>query len=270
MTFGNIHASGARMGAIAKDATVCQADAHILDKTRMCKFYAKGRCKRGQACHFAHSEGELQAKPDLYKTQLCLDFARGGTCQLGPACSYAHGPQELRAPQVPKESDGAGSRRAHVAAAAQKGARVAEQQVEAVKAQIAELQAQLQAMQAATGATAGPKRVVGARPKQEDDDGELTCSAGSFSRQTTAEGPGWGDIPFSRMTSVDDDDAWRDLLGARAGSAAEGEEGEELLSFDVLVKNTFVTLVPHEAAQLRRASSAPPPARGSRRAVREQ
>jgi len=87
---------------------------HIFDKTRLCKFYAKRKCKRGQACTFAHSEGEVQAPPDFFRTQLCADFARSGTCEAGSDCKYAHAAEEIRRAKTSKSGSrgGQGARKA--------------------------------------------------------------------------------------------------------------------------------------------------------------
>lgn len=68
----------------------------MLGKTRMCRFYGNGSCTRGDACNFAHRPSDLQIRPDLQKTHLCMAFQRCGRCRDGPACRYAHGEQELR------------------------------------------------------------------------------------------------------------------------------------------------------------------------------
>jgi len=72
--------------------------------TCLCKFYAKGRCRNGSACTFAHDESELQPRPDFYKFRLCAAFAALGSCSAGAGCKFAHGPQELRRPFVPKKA----------------------------------------------------------------------------------------------------------------------------------------------------------------------
>jgi len=71
-------------------------DNHMLDKTKLCKFFPLGRCRRGQACSFAHGAHQLRAKPDLFKTQMCLDLLATGVCDFGENCKYAHGEAELR------------------------------------------------------------------------------------------------------------------------------------------------------------------------------
>jgi len=66
-----------------------------LKKTTLCNFQLQGWCKRGRRCCFAHSEAELQDRPDYRKTRLCDFFARGG-CKSGNRCRFAHGVRDLR------------------------------------------------------------------------------------------------------------------------------------------------------------------------------
>jgi len=86
---------------IAESSLALISETHLLDKTRRCKFHARGRCRRGADCTFAHTSGELMPQPDFYKTQLCGSFIRFGECSLGADCSYAHARQELRRASVP-------------------------------------------------------------------------------------------------------------------------------------------------------------------------
>mmetsp|Transcript_125900 Transcript_125900/g.246768 ORF Transcript_125900/g.246768 Transcript_125900/m.246768 type:complete len:262 (-) Transcript_125900:214-999(-) len=69
----------------------------LLNKTKMCKFFDKNRCTKGSECTFAHNMDELKEQPDLYRSQLCSDFARKGSCPRGTLCRFAHGARELRA-----------------------------------------------------------------------------------------------------------------------------------------------------------------------------
>mmetsp|Transcript_25573 Transcript_25573/g.64941 ORF Transcript_25573/g.64941 Transcript_25573/m.64941 type:complete len:147 (-) Transcript_25573:341-781(-) len=65
-------------------------------KTYLCKFISKySHCNLGAECKFAHSQGELNAVPDLAKTSLCFGFRRG-SCDKGVNCKFAHGLSELR------------------------------------------------------------------------------------------------------------------------------------------------------------------------------
>ena len=52
--------------------TLVDQDSPMLTKTRMCKFFARGQCTRGEKCSFTHNSSELQKQPDLYRTQLCI------------------------------------------------------------------------------------------------------------------------------------------------------------------------------------------------------
>lgn len=76
------------------EVTATQEPLDHLHKTKLCVFYAKGRCNRGTACSFAHSHAELQAPPDFFKTSFCYNFRRR---QCNDAnCKYAHGVEEIR------------------------------------------------------------------------------------------------------------------------------------------------------------------------------
>lgn len=71
--------------------------AKIYQKTKMCKFYEVGKCKRGARCFYAHSHEELQDMPDLAYTRICPTVHAGKKC-MNNACTYAHKRTELRAP----------------------------------------------------------------------------------------------------------------------------------------------------------------------------
>lgn len=75
------------------------APTKVLSKTKMCRFFATGECTRGEACNFAHCQSDLQTRPNLAKTNLCMAFERNGYCREGSACKYAHGVEELRHPE---------------------------------------------------------------------------------------------------------------------------------------------------------------------------
>jgi hypothetical protein len=67
----------------------------VFRKTKRCKYFDRGCCKKGEACLFAHTQ-EVQPRPNLYRTRLCLAFERFGNCTAGDACKYAHGHEQLR------------------------------------------------------------------------------------------------------------------------------------------------------------------------------
>eukprot|EP00931_Biecheleriopsis_adriatica_P001215 TRINITY_DN10149_c0_g1_i1.p1 TRINITY_DN10149_c0_g1~~TRINITY_DN10149_c0_g1_i1.p1 ORF type:complete len:206 (-),score=25.99 TRINITY_DN10149_c0_g1_i1:80-697(-) len=69
----------------------CSRLGPLLESTKLCKFHAEGKCKRGEACTFAHSSEQILDPPDLSKTRLCVAFKRSGFCARGADCNFAHG-----------------------------------------------------------------------------------------------------------------------------------------------------------------------------------
>lgn len=76
-----------------------------LKKTKLCAFFVRGACERGNRCGFAHGRDQLQDAPDLYKTTLCDRYMTKGFCKKGKDCSHAHGLQELRSVAFGKNED---------------------------------------------------------------------------------------------------------------------------------------------------------------------
>eukprot|EP00931_Biecheleriopsis_adriatica_P099806 TRINITY_DN7455_c0_g2_i3.p1 TRINITY_DN7455_c0_g2~~TRINITY_DN7455_c0_g2_i3.p1 ORF type:complete len:207 (+),score=26.53 TRINITY_DN7455_c0_g2_i3:50-670(+) len=68
----------------------------LLESTKLCKFHAEGRCRRGEACTFAHSTEQIRDQPNFCKTRLCLAFKRSGRCSQGAECKFAHGNGDRR------------------------------------------------------------------------------------------------------------------------------------------------------------------------------
>ncbi|KAF8820224.1 putative zinc finger protein [Cardiosporidium cionae] len=64
-------------------------------KTKICPWYYKNRCDRGEECLFAHSQDELRAAPNLAKTSICPNVRLKGTCD-DSTCTFAHKMKELR------------------------------------------------------------------------------------------------------------------------------------------------------------------------------
>jgi len=125
-------------------ACAAPVDRHLLDKTRMCKFFLDGKCHRGKACTFAHSSSELHAPPDLYRSQLCSEFSETGSCRYGTNCRFAHGEEQLRpAPSTTTQHHGAGSETR------------LKQQLAAVMQQQKALEAQLEALEGTQVASSG-------------------------------------------------------------------------------------------------------------------
>lgn len=86
-------------GLLGCDAFIQRAQeqaASAIQRTRLCRYYAKGCCNKGVACPFAHGQQELVERPDLTKTSMCRAWRTGLSCAYGDECLFAHGSQELR------------------------------------------------------------------------------------------------------------------------------------------------------------------------------
>lgn len=68
-------------------------------KTKICKYFQRGFCDRGQGCKFAHEFNELRAQPDLSRTKLCKALILTGQCD-DPSCPFAHSKDQLRATEA--------------------------------------------------------------------------------------------------------------------------------------------------------------------------
>jgi len=240
---------------------------HIFDKTRLCKFYAKGKCKRGQACTFAHGEVEVQAQPDFFRTQLCVDFVRSGACKAGSRCSYAHDPQELRHAKTHKSGRGQGLKKA-----ADSQVSLEVRRLEMMQQEVTRLHSQLHTLQklACSGSSVPSALRVEGRGRckvvdevQEEEDGEGLDLNTGFSRQSTEEGSE-PPLCFSRQSTIEDCDEWDDSASAlvsentehRLTSEAEEQEMEQEVACQLLVKRTFFSLEPVRAGSHRRSQSA--------------
>lgn len=247
---------------------------HLLDKTRLCRFFARGLCSRGSACTFAHGEAQLLPQPDLFKTGLCFDYMKAGTCRAGSSCRFAHSNDELRPLKdetlaAPKEE--------------------AAKQLDAVHRKVAELQVQLQALQAlATSKPTTRGRRGGAKSgrssassalKLEDTLGALGAVAPHEAPQDI--GPAHEEqrstdddeeLHFSRRNSSEEE--WESSSWGRGDgsnrtpspkSTAEGAVVASMMGYVLVIRKTFIDVQP-AAAQLddtqeRRCRSVPPPAR---------
>lgn len=105
-------------------------------KTKMCRYYRRGHCNKGENCDYAHGVDELKGRPPRpeqyerperperraredgsprqnrpprfrrgfkpqhqppnYKTVICYNWEEDGKCPRGRNCSFAHGEEELR------------------------------------------------------------------------------------------------------------------------------------------------------------------------------
>lgn len=62
-------------------------------KTRMCIHGAD--CMRKNRCNYAHSESEIKQNQNLSKTKICKNYANGKCKKTSAECSFAHGLREL-------------------------------------------------------------------------------------------------------------------------------------------------------------------------------
>jgi len=66
------------------DAAARAAAAAAPKRSQPCAFFARGRCRRGAACAFAH------ARPPTTKAAPRCTFFAEGRCARGAACRFAH------------------------------------------------------------------------------------------------------------------------------------------------------------------------------------
>jgi len=260
-----MHSSASGASTISKNS---HENTHIFDKTRLCKFNVKGKCKRGQACTFAHGEVEVQPQPDFFRTQLCVDFVRSGACKAGSRCSYAHDPQELRHAKTHKGGRGQGSKKA-----ADSQVSLEVRRLEMMQQEVTRLHSQLHMLQklASSGSSVPSALRIEARGRckvvdevQEEEDGDWLNLTTGFSRQSTEEGSE-PPLCFSRQSTIEDCNEWDDSASALASEDAEhrlpseaeqAEEMEQEVACQLLVKRTFFSLEPVRAGSRRRSQSA--------------
>jgi len=227
-----------------------------IEKTRLCKFNAKGKCQRGLSCTFAHGRAELQQPPDLYKTRLCSSLQWSGVCAAGADCTFAHSQAELRPAGTFGRRDGgvhtggavgdsgvppmeaAASRLTVSSSAGQAQTEPAQQalsreerspqptDLDSIRARISRIQDRLFVLQATSNASVG-----GALAPAPEQSSVVACSqpaAGSWSKQTTEEAPEMqGSAAFARQTSLFSafSDSWCDELEE---AEARGEEAAKV------------------------------------------
>lgn len=75
-----------------------------LRKTRLCEAYEQGWCTN-KDCSFAHGEEDLRTTNLFYKKTLCIWNAKG-KCRSGDQCRFAHGTAELRSYRGGHQGDG--------------------------------------------------------------------------------------------------------------------------------------------------------------------
>lgn len=209
-----------------------------LAKTRLCKFFNKGACQKGEACTFAHGRQQLQRRAPLDRPPACAQLARGRFPSRGRA-GNAGGPPRRHGADWEDSSDGQHlPRRAQrydgrdegLDAVAERDA-IARQLAEA-KMETARLQAQLQLLRWQSGA-APQASSLNSSSVGEDTDVVPQVQRARFVAAAPELGDEKQERPFSRF---DDGD------------------------LTMTVKNTFVDVVLAEgdSEKHRRTNSVPP------------
>merc|ERR1712098_390461 len=86
---------------LADSRDQCSCEKHAIaavtgspDKVnKVCQFYLKGQCQRGEACQFLHPKGaqgtQANGSSNAKLVKLCK-FFKEGTCKKGFHCPFAH------------------------------------------------------------------------------------------------------------------------------------------------------------------------------------
>lgn len=249
-------AAARHAGAAAPPPRSAAYSTRRFDKTRLCKFYvATGHCRRGSACTFAHGEEEMHASPDLFKTQLCLDYLRAGSCRLGPSCRFAHGEADLRRMGAPEASQALGPHHGGPVFAPKDKLRAISppqdhSQLELVQASLDIFRVRLLTLEAQLAQSIASARAAQVVAKDRCWTGprhstlaEMSCLdslCGSAPPRSSA-------ISWAEAESGDDEG------GLRSGSLPE-----EAIPCRIVVRGTFLTMVPVASPPRARARSAPP------------
>lgn len=266
---------GAPVAVVASSKHALRIETHLFDKTKMCKFYFKGQCTRGEACTFAHKEEEVVPKPDLFRTQLCADICQGRLCRAGSECSYAHSREEIR------RSKTNAKRIARVLQSTDARVSSDKHRLEVMEQQLMRLQAELQILQAiraSSGLASNREREqelettdtnvrrpgIPSRDTSRVGGEDGPVSAFGYSRQST-ECTDVSAHDFSRQMSFD---AWEDMIPgvgsseisldtspAELSPRSSGEQSEEEVPCALVVKGTFVTLQRLDTLDMRRTRS---------------
>mmetsp|Transcript_139524 Transcript_139524/g.347958 ORF Transcript_139524/g.347958 Transcript_139524/m.347958 type:complete len:321 (+) Transcript_139524:86-1048(+) len=231
-------------GSLVDSQASSRRGMEVFQKTRLCRFFRRGRCLRGPDCCFAHGREQLRAQPDFTNTRMCTDFLASGGCKRGSDCTFAHHPEELRTgrPQATANvsmADGSAIR----------------DYIGVITKILTETQMKLQQLQSFHGTSMELTRDRGAL---KDDPTEATKKAPSvcddelyepisFSRQSTEEGGAsllsFGSSSFSRQTSYDN----CDLNGAvQSFSRQTTPMDDEGISKGPLIGATALKVVPLE------------------------
>mmetsp|Transcript_21549 Transcript_21549/g.67282 ORF Transcript_21549/g.67282 Transcript_21549/m.67282 type:complete len:364 (+) Transcript_21549:3-1094(+) len=97
VTLTSAREAGAEVAKVAR-LGVLKPRHPALMKTQVCRYFgSRGhRCRRGDACPYAHGDADLRQAPDLTKTALCLAFMGGACPYSAEECKFAHGVADKR------------------------------------------------------------------------------------------------------------------------------------------------------------------------------
>lgn len=215
----------------------------IYSKTELCKFYARGRCRNGPTCAFAHGAGELRSRPDLFKTIMCPAVRQRQECPRGSVCTYAHHAGELRQGPVPKATGAEPFQQPDYTEGCA-------EMIRALNVELASLREQVRLLRLAGAdlslGISGEGAPSGGQQRQGE--GGIACgedmagTPGSRHEAITSVG-----IPCSSSEAA----SW----AAGAGGAVVDEPGEGLgMEFEVTVVKTFIHVVPRMRGAAHRRS----------------
>lgn len=229
-------------------------------------------------------------QPDLFRTEVCFQYARHGVCSYGASCTFAHTAEQLR---PASRSTPPSPPQARACASATAKAEELHDVVEALQSQVDCLRAKLcdlESQRAPEGARPSPARratewrsapalracdlgtcpgfaasvPLGGLAGLGGGGGSVEAQAGGFSRMTTYEPPSGASWSVSSAASLEGEPCVDDLLGegwAPPQTEAGEADGDEVVEAMWVVRHTFLSLVPRrgatEATARRRARSAP-------------
>lgn len=200
-----------------------------LSKTKMCTFRARGECRRGQSCSFAHAESELVAQPNLHKTRFCTDYL-SGSCRRADKCKFAHSPEEIRPVPMSTSRENASGHFAESVC----------RQVEMLERKASILQQQLQTLQHVVRASRGqfPCQEAALCDKASEDVPSVQECFGrqkseGFQSQVSTEDGESSRWSFSRQTTEEHSELGECEEGTEAQLAAGRDAGKSGLSCEV-------------------------------------
>ena len=91
----------------ARPCTKPATGARPWTKWKLCKFWQRGACDKGENCCYAHGEEEINQLcrfTEWQKTQMCDFYKKKKPCPNREFCQLAHGYREIGDPKPPKKN----------------------------------------------------------------------------------------------------------------------------------------------------------------------